>query len=98
MNQGIPAAESLLAVRKVFPHIPLIASGGIRSGLDCAKAIALGADLVGMALPLLKPALISSEHVEEKLIEIIEQFKIAMFTAGVKNIEELRKIPLQKRG
>jgi isopentenyl-diphosphate delta-isomerase len=96
-NWGISTADSLLDVRKVFPSLPVIASGGIRNGIECAKAISLGADLAGMALPFVKPATVSSEEVEEKLVEIIEQFKIAMFCAGAKNIQELKKIPLINR-
>lgn len=96
-NWGISTADSLVDVRKVFPSLPVIASGGIRNGMECAKAISLGADLAGMALPFLQPATVSAEEVEEKLMEIIEQFKIAMFCAGAKNIQELKKIPLINR-
>ncbi len=96
-NWGISTADSLVEVRQVFPSLPVIASGGIRNGVECARAISLGADLAGMALPFVKPATVSAEEVEEKLVEIIEQFKITMFCAGAKNIQELKKIPLIKR-
>lgn len=95
-NWGISSAQALLEVREVFPSKPVIASGGLRNGVDCAKAIALGADFVGMALPFLKAASVSAEEVEKKITEIAEQFKIAMLCAGAKNLEELRKVSLRK--
>ncbi len=87
---GIPTACSLLEVRNAV-SIPVIASGGIRSGVDMAKAIALGADMCGAALPFLKVATVSDKAVEEKLNEFITQFKIAMMLTGSKNIAELKK-------
>ncbi|MBU5678865.1 MAG: type 2 isopentenyl-diphosphate Delta-isomerase [Candidatus Aenigmatarchaeota archaeon] len=90
---GIPTAISLLECLSVT-KIPIIASGGIRNGLEIAKCLALGAIACGIALPLLKPALKSSEEVENKLKEIIEEIKIAMFLVGAKDIKELRKRPL----
>jgi len=87
---GIPTACSVLEVRKAV-KIPVIASGGIRSGIDMAKAVALGADMCGAALPFLKAATISDVAVEEKLREFIQQFKIAMMLTGSKNIAELKK-------
>ncbi|HEY7219775.1 MAG TPA: type 2 isopentenyl-diphosphate Delta-isomerase, partial [Candidatus Binatia bacterium] len=50
---GIPTEEALVSVRKALPEMPLIASGGIRSGVDIAKSIALGADMAAMGQPLL---------------------------------------------
>ncbi|VVB59369.1 Isopentenyl-diphosphate delta-isomerase [uncultured archaeon] len=89
-NWGIPTACSLIEVRNAV-SIPIIASGGIRSGVDMAKAIALGADLCGAALPFLKAATISDKAVEEKLNEFITQLKIAMMLTGSRNIAELKK-------
>lgn len=88
---GIPTAEALADVRKSV-RVPVIASGGIRTGVEVAKAIAMGADLAGMALPLLKPATESSRKVEEHLEKMISQLKDAMFLVGAKNLKELRKI------
>lgn len=69
---------------------PIIATGGIRNGLDCAKSIALGADLCGIALPLLKPAMQSSDKVYAKLINIIEELKVAMFLTGCDTVNKLK--------
>lgn len=87
---GIPTACSLLEVRNSV-KIPLIASGGIRSGIDMAKAIALGADCCGAALPFLKAATTSDKAVEEEIARFIKQLKIAMMLTGSKNIAELKK-------
>lgn len=90
---GIPTAISLLECLSVT-KIPIIASGGIRNGLEVVKCLALGAIACGMALPLLKPALKNSDEVENKLKEIIQEIKIAMFLTGAKNIKQLRKKPI----
>jgi isopentenyl-diphosphate delta-isomerase len=87
---GIPTAEALKDVGGA--KVPVIASGGIRTGVEVAKAIAMGADLAGFALPLLKPATESPERVEEYLEKIISQLKDAMFLVGARNLKELRKV------
>jgi isopentenyl-diphosphate delta-isomerase len=76
--------------RRGAPHLPLIASGGIRTGIDAAKAIALGADACGIAGPLLKAANESLSAVEDYLMELIQELKIAMFCTGAANIDELK--------
>jgi isopentenyl-diphosphate delta-isomerase len=92
---GIPTAESIRMVRRGAPGVTLIASGGIRTGVEAAKAIALGADAVGLAAPLLKPATISAEAVMEQLQRVIEELRIAMFCAGVKDLAALKNAPFQ---
>ena len=87
---GIPTVCSLLEVSKAV-NLPIICSGGVRSGLDAAKAIALGADIVGVAKPLLKPALKGQEAVEQHLKSMIRELKTAMALTGCKNISELKK-------
>ncbi|NJR70480.1 MAG: type 2 isopentenyl-diphosphate Delta-isomerase [Synechococcales cyanobacterium CRU_2_2] len=67
---GIPTAECLVQVREVAPTVPLIASGGIRNGVEVAKAIALGADLVGLARPFLQAAC-ESEAALDQLVELL---------------------------
>jgi isopentenyl-diphosphate delta-isomerase len=89
-NWGIPTAESLVSIVEVIKDIPIIASGGIRNGMDMAKAIALGASCVGMALPLLSPAMESSKAVKERIQKVITEFRVAMFCCGKKNPEELK--------
>lgn len=88
---GIPTLDSLLGVKRVAPHLPTIASGGVRSGHDVAKSIALGADAAGIALPLLRYADQSEEALFERLAEIKEELVTVMFCAGCANIEELSK-------
>lgn len=95
---GIPTACSLLLARREAPGLTLIASGGIRNGVETAKAIALGADMVGIAGPLLKPATTSSEAVIQAIEQIIEGLRIAMFCIGAQNLSQLKDTPyLQPR-
>lgn len=86
---GIPTAVSTVDVVNAV-DVPVISSGGIRSGLEAAKAIALGADAVGMALPFLKNS-ISLEHLNEFIWKFNESLRIAMFLVGASNIEELKQ-------
>jgi len=94
---GIPTAVSTVEVCESV-NIPVISSGGIRSGFDAAKALALGAETVGMALPLLKGAYVGHKAVESMIEEFKESLKVAMFLVGAGNIEELRKCDLLIRG
>ncbi len=91
---GIPTTESIQMVKRAAPQLPVIASGGLRSGIDIAKAIALGATLGGMAGPFLKAAAISAEHVAETLEETIRVLRIAMFSAGAGDVAALQRTPL----
>lgn len=86
---GIPTAISTIDVTNAV-NVPVISSGGIRSGLEAAKAIALGADAVGMALPFLKNS-ISLEHLNEFIWKFNESLRIAMFLVGASNIGELKQ-------
>ena len=87
---GIPTAEALLAARTAAPHTPLIASGGIRSGVDAAKALALGADVVAVARPLLEPATTSPDAVVAWITDFVEELRIALFCTGSPTVAELR--------
>lgn len=89
---GIPTVSSIIEVRSVT-NIPLIASGGVRSGLDIAKAIVLGADLAGLALPLLKSAMEGWRSVSSVLRRICEELKLAMLLTGSKTILDLKGKP-----
>ena len=96
-NWGIPTDEALVQVRRALPEFPIIASGGIRSGLDIAKAVALGANIAAIGQPLLEPALKSPEKVIEFLSGIIREIKIAMLCVGVTDLAALREVPLLRR-
>jgi isopentenyl-diphosphate delta-isomerase len=87
---GIPTSESIRLVRASAPQVPLIASGGVETGIDVAKCIALGADLVGLAWPLLRPSLQSSQAVVDTLETIIHALRISMFCVGAPNVAALR--------
>ena len=88
---GIPTARALSEVRGALPDIPLIASGGMRTGVDVAKAIRLGADLVGMAAPTLGFATKTANAVEDQMSAVAEELKIAMFCTGSQNLSALRR-------
>lgn len=85
---GIPTAISVLECST--SGLPLIATGGVRTGIDAAKAIALGATAVGVAMPLLKPAIEGYEQVEEWVEGFLEELRTAMFLVGAPSVAELR--------
>ena len=87
---GIPTAEALVAARAAAPHTPLIASGGIRTGVDAAKALALGADVVAVARPLLVPATTSPDAVIGWITNFVDELRVALFCTGSPTIAELR--------
>lgn len=88
---GWPTAECLTSVRAVAPTIPLIASGGLRNGLEVAKAIALGADLTGLALPFLQAAM-ESEAALHALVEVLHaEITTALFCTGNTNLSQLQR-------
>jgi isopentenyl-diphosphate delta-isomerase len=93
---GVPTPVSIQEVAAV-PGVTVIGSGGIRSGVDVAKAIALGAHLVGTAYPLLKPATVSTAAVIERVGRIVDELRIAMLCVGTRTIDELRRVDLLKR-
>lgn len=96
---GISTAECLRDSRRVAPEGSIFASGGIRTGIDVAKALALGADLVGMASPFLRAAATGVEAVHELAREIIEVLRISMFGIGARTLSDLRHTPwLRRRG
>lgn len=88
---GIPTAESLVAVGQATPHLPRIASGGIRDGIDVAKCLALGASAAGLASPFLKAAVHSVEAVVDAIDALAEELRIAMFCAGAGDLAALRE-------
>ena len=90
---GIPTADAVVGCRRGFPDGLVIASGGLRTGLEAAKCLALGADAVGFAAPLLKAAVVSRRAVDERLRGIIEGLRIAMFCIGAATLTDLAGTP-----
>ncbi|MEM0021172.1 MAG: type 2 isopentenyl-diphosphate Delta-isomerase [Fervidicoccaceae archaeon] len=91
---GIPTAISILEARSVSEDLFIIASGGIRSGLDVAKSLALGADLAGFALPALKAVAFSDKELRDLVSGYIYLLKRVMFLVGARSIGDLKKVPV----
>lgn len=87
---GIPTSESILAVRRASRSIPLIATGGLRSGMDVAKAIALGADIGSMARPFLVAAQGGDEGLDVFIDDVLTELRICMFGVGAAAIADLK--------
>ncbi|MHA1409409.1 MAG: type 2 isopentenyl-diphosphate Delta-isomerase [Candidatus Odinarchaeia archaeon] len=90
---GIPTVISLVECLNTV-KLPIIASGGVRSGLDVAKALALGAEIVEISLPLLKKAKKNVKAVKRYLEHILQQLKIVMYLVGANTIDDLKNTPL----
>ena len=91
---GTPTAEALRQVREAVPDIPIVASGGIRNGIEIAKAIALGATVCGIAGPFLPAATQSTAAVAEYINLVTTQLRIAAFAIGAPNLKALAHAPL----
>lgn len=79
---GIPTADCITQIRAIAPTIPLIASGGLRNGLDVAKTLALGADLAGLAYPFLQAAADSPTALQELVDILIAEMTTVLFCTG----------------
>jgi isopentenyl-diphosphate delta-isomerase len=90
---GIPTAETLVEVRAALPHTPLIASGGLQSGMDLAKVLALGAELGGLAGPFLKAANVSAQAVADLAAEVADVLRTVMFCLGIPDVQALKGTP-----
>ncbi len=86
---GIPTAETIVEIREELPDILLFASGGLKSGIDITKSIALGANLGGIARRFLIAALDSQEALDTYIEELILQMKVAMFAIGAENVDAI---------
>jgi isopentenyl-diphosphate Delta-isomerase len=95
---GIPTTEAIQEVRAELPDITIIGSGGVRTGLDVAKAIALGADLAGSAAPHLSSASEGDgpESIMDGLRALMNELRITMFCVGAADIAALRRTPLER--
>jgi isopentenyl-diphosphate delta-isomerase len=93
---GIPTADAIQFAVRAAPQLPIIASGGLRDGIDIAKCIALGAQAGGIASSFLKAADQSAEAVDQLIRELTSQIRVAMLCAGAKDIAALQQTPLLK--
>lgn len=96
VNWGIPTAEAILNVKRAAPGMTIIASGGLRSGVDLAKCLALGAVLGGMAGPFIKAASRSYEETVQTINEVRREIQVCMFSTGAGDLNALRKTGLQR--
>jgi isopentenyl-diphosphate delta-isomerase len=88
---GVPTPAAVRMVRRA--GLPIVATGGVRNGLDAAKALALGADLVGLARPLLERALISEEATVAWLAGFVDELRTALFLVGAATPAALKRAP-----
>ena len=88
---GISTADCIVQIREDNQDLPLIASGGLRDGMEVAKAIALGADLAGLAFPFLQAASESEEAIDELIELLIAEIKTVLFCTGNANLSELKR-------
>ncbi len=93
---GIPTPISV--VESLPSGLPIIATGGVRSGLDAARALALGATLVGIGFPFLKAASESYECVCQVVEDTISQLKVAMQLSGANSLTQMRKTDIVVTG
>jgi len=94
---GIPTAECVRGATRVAGRGLIFASGGVRDGVDAAKALALGADLVGLAGPFLRAAGTDRKTADALAREIVETLRIAAFGVGARSVDELRFSPRLRR-
>lgn len=94
---GVPTVVSVVECATAG-NVPVVATGGVRSGLDVAKAIGLGARCASLALPLVEPALNSAGSVIEYLNRIMEELRVAMFLTGSRDVSSLASAELVVRG
>jgi isopentenyl-diphosphate delta-isomerase len=93
---GIPTGASILEVRDA--GVPVIATGGVRSGLDMAKALALGADLVGLGRPMLMAAVEGAAQLEDTATAFLDELGTAMVLTGSASLSSLRETPVVLTG
>ncbi len=94
---GITTVASLVETTQTV-RVPVIASGGVRNGVDAAKALALGASLTSLSQPVLHAAAKSVNDTEDALTNLIEELRNTMFVVGAENVEQLKKKPIVLMG
>ncbi|MBN2110436.1 MAG: type 2 isopentenyl-diphosphate Delta-isomerase [Methanosarcinaceae archaeon] len=87
---GIPTVPSIIECNAL---LPVIATGGVRTGLDIAKCLALGSSLASAALPFVEPAMKGKKEVKENISRILGELKVAMFLSGCGDIKKLHSTP-----
>lgn len=90
---GLTTPEAILEARAASKRVPLVASGGVRTGLDVARCVALGATIAGMASPVLRAAADGDEAVERFLSTVVAEVRATLFGVGAKNLRAFRKRP-----
>jgi isopentenyl-diphosphate delta-isomerase len=98
LDWGIPTAEALTDVRKTLSDVPLFASGGLKSGMDVAKTLALGANIAGMAGVFLRAAVVSLDQLMETITIIERIIRISMFATGSRNLKSFSDGKIIKSG
>ena len=93
----VPTPEAIRRLRGI-PGLTVIGSGGIRNGVDVAKALALGAELAGLAYPFLQAATESAERVVDTIRRAVRELKISMFCVGAANLAELARVRIVPPG
>lgn len=94
---GIPTAEAIVQARIAAPDATIIGSGGLRTGLDVARALRLGADIGGIAAGVLKDAVASREALEARLAGVVEELRITCFCTGSRDLAALKQAELMPR-
>lgn len=91
---GIPSARAIAEARNALPEALIIGSGGVRDGVDVAKAVRLGADVVGMASGVIQAATESTEAVVAHFQTVIRQLRTVCFCTNAANVAALKRVPL----
>ncbi len=95
---GIATPIAVIETRLGAPGLPVISTGGVRSGLDAARALALGATLIGMGFPFLKAASESLDAVREFLEQFLAELRVAMQLTGAASVAAMRQRPVVVTG
>lgn len=95
---GIPTAESIISVHKAVSRVPIIASGGLRNGMDLAKSICLGARIGGFGGVFFRAAHAGEKELTDEIRKVSTELRVAMFAVGAADLGQLSKTRLVKNG